>query len=77
MAFYLTFFPLLGTADALTMANARISSLEAELEASKKAWDAATAANIAAEKAQQQPRRRKLRRHLLMLIRGVFKGNKP
>jgi chromosome segregation ATPase len=50
MAFYSTFFPLLSTADALTMANARISSLEAELEASRKAWDAATAAKVAAEK---------------------------
>jgi chromosome segregation ATPase len=50
MAFYSTFFPLLGTADALTTANARISSLEAELEASRKAWDAATATKVAAEK---------------------------
>jgi chromosome segregation ATPase len=50
MAFYSTFFPLLSTADALTTANARISSLEAELEASRKAWDAATAAKVAAEK---------------------------
>jgi hypothetical protein len=32
-------------------ANARISSLEAELEASRKAWDAATAAKTNAEKA--------------------------
>jgi hypothetical protein len=50
MFFYLTFFPLLGTADALTMANARIASLEAELEASRKAWDVATATKVAAEK---------------------------
>jgi hypothetical protein len=50
MAFYSTFFPLLSTVDALTTANARISSLEAELEASRKAWDAATAAKVAAEK---------------------------
>jgi hypothetical protein len=35
----------------LEAANARISSLEAELEASKKAWDAATAAKTTAEKA--------------------------
>jgi hypothetical protein len=32
-------------------ANARISSLEAELEASRKAWDAATTAKTTAEKA--------------------------
>jgi hypothetical protein len=35
----------------LEAANARISSLEAELEASRKAWDAATAAKTNAEKA--------------------------
>jgi hypothetical protein len=34
----------------LAAANARISSLEAELEASRKAWDAATAAKATAEK---------------------------
>jgi hypothetical protein len=34
----------------LEAANARISSLEAELEASRKAWDAATAAKATAEK---------------------------
>jgi hypothetical protein len=37
-------------ADALSAANARISSLEAKLEASRKAWDVAAAAKIAAEK---------------------------
>jgi hypothetical protein len=36
--------------DDLAAANACISSLEAELEASKKAWDAATAAKTIAEK---------------------------
>jgi hypothetical protein len=34
----------------LEAGNARISSLEAELEASRKAWDAATAAKTTAEK---------------------------
>jgi hypothetical protein len=34
----------------LEAANARISSLEAELKASRKAWDAATAAKTTAEK---------------------------
>jgi hypothetical protein len=37
-------------ADALSAANARISSLEAELKASRKAWDVAAAAKTAAEK---------------------------
>jgi hypothetical protein len=50
MVLYSTFFSLFRTADALTMANARIASLEAELEASRKAWDVATAAKVAAEK---------------------------
>jgi septal ring factor EnvC (AmiA/AmiB activator) len=36
--------------DNLAAANARISSLEAELEASRKAWDATTAAKTTAEK---------------------------
>jgi hypothetical protein len=47
---YLTFFSLFHNADALATANARIASLEAELEASQKAWDVATAAKAAAEK---------------------------
>jgi hypothetical protein len=47
---YLTFFSLLCAADALAAANARISSLEAELEASRKAWDATTAAKTTAKK---------------------------
>jgi mannose/cellobiose epimerase-like protein (N-acyl-D-glucosamine 2-epimerase family) len=37
MALYSTFFPLFCAADALSVTNARISSLEAELEASRKA----------------------------------------
>jgi NAD-specific glutamate dehydrogenase len=35
----------------LATTNARISSLEAELEASRKAWDVATTAKATAEKA--------------------------
>jgi hypothetical protein len=38
------------TSDALTAANARIASLEAKLDASRKDWDVATAAKVAAEK---------------------------
>jgi hypothetical protein len=37
-------------ADALSVANAHISSLEAEFEASRKAFDAAAAAKTTAEK---------------------------
>jgi hypothetical protein len=49
-------FPFFHAADALATANARIASLEAELEASQKAWDAATAeknAKAAATKAKK------------------------
>jgi septal ring factor EnvC (AmiA/AmiB activator) len=47
---YSTLFSPFRTTDALTAANARIASLEAELEASRKAWDVATTAKAAAEK---------------------------
>jgi ATPase subunit of ABC transporter with duplicated ATPase domains len=47
---YSPFLSLFHTADALMAANARIASLEAELNASRKAWDTATAAKVAAEK---------------------------
>jgi hypothetical protein len=43
-------FPPCCPADALAIANACISSLEAELSASQKAFDAATAAKVSAEK---------------------------
>jgi hypothetical protein len=47
---YSPFLSLFRTVDALTVANARIASLEAKLDASRKAWDAATAAKVTAEK---------------------------
>jgi hypothetical protein len=47
---YSTFSSLFRAADALATANARIASLEAELEASQKAWDVATCAKATAEK---------------------------
>jgi hypothetical protein len=50
MVLYSAFFPPFCAADALSVANARISSLEAELEASRKAWDVAAAAKSADEK---------------------------
>jgi hypothetical protein len=50
MALLLTFLSPSCTADDLAAANARISSLEAELEASRKAWDVAIAAKTTAEK---------------------------
>jgi hypothetical protein len=37
--------------DALTAANARISALEAKLNASREAWEGATAAKAVVEKA--------------------------
>jgi chromosome segregation ATPase len=43
-------FSLFPAADALSTANDCRASLEAELEASQKAWDVATAAKAAAEK---------------------------
>jgi hypothetical protein len=42
---------LLWLVDALTAANARIAALEAELNASREAWEGANAANVAVEKA--------------------------
>jgi hypothetical protein len=53
VSFSVSFFDFLFPScavDALSAANAHISSLEAELEASRKAWDAATAAKTTAEK---------------------------
>jgi hypothetical protein len=48
---FLSFF--CWTAAALATANARIASLEAELSASRKAYDVATAAKANAEKSQK------------------------
>jgi exonuclease VII small subunit len=50
MVSYSPFLSLFHTVDALTAANALIASLEAELDASRKAWDVAIAAKVAAEK---------------------------
>jgi hypothetical protein len=50
MVSYASFLSLFLTADAFTVANARIASLEAELDASRKTWDVATAAKVAAKK---------------------------
>jgi septal ring factor EnvC (AmiA/AmiB activator) len=47
---YSSFFSPLCAADALSAANARISSLEAELKASRKAFDDAAAAKTTTEK---------------------------
>jgi hypothetical protein len=49
MVSYSPFLSLFRTVDALTAANARIASLEAELDASRKAWDIAIAAKVAAD----------------------------
>jgi hypothetical protein len=50
---YHTHFSLFFTIDALATANARIASLEAELEVSRRAFDAATAAKTNAEKSSK------------------------
>jgi hypothetical protein len=50
MVSYSPFLSLFCTVDALMTANARIASLEAKLDASRKSWDVATAAKVAAEK---------------------------
>jgi hypothetical protein len=50
MVFLSSFLSSSCSADDLAAANACISSLETELEASRKAWDAATAAKTTAEK---------------------------
>jgi septal ring factor EnvC (AmiA/AmiB activator) len=50
MVSYSPFLSLFRTVDALTAVNARIASLEAELNASRKAWDTATTAKVATEK---------------------------
>jgi hypothetical protein len=47
---YSALFSLFRAADALSTANARIASLEAELEASRKAWDVAITVKAAAKK---------------------------
>jgi hypothetical protein len=49
--FLLPFLFLFCIVDALTAANARIASLEAELNAFREAWEGATAAKVAAKKA--------------------------
>jgi hypothetical protein len=50
MALLSTFLSPSCAADDLAAANARISSLKAEVKASRKAWDAATVAKTTAEK---------------------------
>jgi hypothetical protein len=47
------FFPPCCLADALAIANARISSLEAELSIARKAFDVVTAAKVSAEKSNK------------------------
>jgi hypothetical protein len=51
--FFDFFFPPCCLADALVIANARISSLETELSVARKDFDAATAAKVSAEKSNK------------------------
>jgi hypothetical protein len=75
---YSTFFSLFCAADALAMANARIASLQAKLEASQKAWDVATAAKATTEKSAKaaMAKAKKAEKAMLMLIRGAFRERK-
>jgi hypothetical protein len=64
---------------ALKAANARVSSLEAELEASRTAFDAATAAKVNAEKSAKSTlaKAKKQKRTWLLLRRSTSSGNSP
>jgi hypothetical protein len=69
--FLLPFLFLFWIVDALTVANARIAALEAELNASREAWEGANAAMLLRRLlSQQKPRLRKLKKHLPILIRS-------
>jgi hypothetical protein len=74
-----SFLSLSCAADALSAANARILSLEAELEASRKAWDVVAATKTAAEKSTKSTvaKAKKAKKALAMLIGIVFKGSNP
>jgi hypothetical protein len=71
---YSIFFTLCLNYDALEAANARIFSLEAKLEASRKAWDAATAAKTNAEKATKSalPKAKKAEKALSNTNKGYL-----
>jgi hypothetical protein len=72
MSFYLL-------AAALVMARARISALEAELKASREAWESVNTAKVSAKKAAKSAKTglKKLKKHWLMLIRSEPSGNSP
>jgi hypothetical protein len=63
---------------ALTAANARISALEAELNASREAWEGANAAKVAAEKVAKsaETKTKKAEKHLSTLIRSESSESK-
>jgi hypothetical protein len=71
----------LSNSGALKAANAHISSLEAELDASRTAFDAATPAKVNAEKSAKSAlaklRRKKQKRTCLTPTRSTSSGNKP
>jgi multidrug resistance efflux pump len=64
---------------ALETANARIASLEAELNASQKAYDVATAAKENAEKSQKAAlgKAKKLKKLWPMPTRNMLSESKP
>jgi hypothetical protein len=74
---FLSFF--CWTAAALATANARIASLEAELRASQKAYDVATAAKASAEKSQKLAlgKAKKAEKLWPMPTRNILSESKP
>jgi hypothetical protein len=62
---------------AMTAANARISALEAELNAARGAWEVSNAGMVSAEKiaSQQKPRLKRLKKPSPMLIRDKSSGS--
>jgi hypothetical protein len=69
----------LSNSGALKVANARISSLEAELDASRTAFDAATAAKVNAEKSAKSAlaKAKKSEKDLSNANKEHSSGNKP
>jgi hypothetical protein len=74
---FLSFF--YWTTAALATANARIASLEAELSASRKAYDVAIAAKANSEKSQKSAlaKAKKMKKHWPMRTKSTLSESKP
>jgi hypothetical protein len=70
--FLLSLLFIFGIVFALTAANARISALEAELNAAREAWECSNAVKVAVEKVAKsaETNAKKLRKHFPTLIRS-------